>query len=701
MRTSGPGRAARSRSGPPAAEERSCRSRAPAELNVSPCMTFPAARVLGLLSVAFVVATFTSCRAVAPARRGLIPRERFFTFQERTGLRADPSITCVYFRTGDPGVIHRVATARPESAVAMRFDGPVRAWQPTQQGVLVVWGADAPRLTERTPEGDRDFVLPGGTRSVRILATTTGGDERFMLDIFTGADPGSGLYVLNLASGRAERRYAPQEPQALFFDGDLNLVAADSEGPDGGNVLLTFDAERERWHTLRRHSWSVDQFLGGFSRIVSVSRDGATVYFTSNEGTDTTRLYRFDREPEAVQELARDERVDLLPFGLSFDAANRPTSVVGLYARTLRHIVDPSWESDLQHVDCLLDGDLSFVASSRDDRRWLVRDLTGGPTRILVFDRDSRTLTFLLSEQPELAGELLATRHAHVVPSFDGAQLPVHVYLPSGSDSDGDGQPDTPLPTVLYVHGGPWVGVGHWNQSFHWRNFQLLADRGYAVVNCEFRGASGLGRSMIDKGDKAWRTGMVEDHASIARWAIAEGIAARGRVALWGWSFGGYAAMAGAAFHPDLYAAGIAMYGISDQVTFARSPFANNPFWHSRVGNPENPSDLEILRAGSPLLHVGAIKAALFLTTGALDDRIPQEQMDRMADALEDAGKEVVYSVYPEEGHDYEAADSWISFWAGAEQFLARHLGGRAQPPDQDMLRGGVIWVKGRALLES
>ena len=626
----------------------------------------------------------------------LIPRERFFTFTERNTITASPDLDRVYFREGPDSVVHVWSTGTNAPLEDLAFPAPVLAFTPTKDGLLAAYRqGEGLHLEHRTGSGSTAIALPAGCERLRFVTTAVGRPERHLLELVCADSTVTGFHVLDLEAGTLVRRYAPQAPGQLQFDGDLRLVAGTARSSSAGNTLMLYHEAQDRWDTLRAHPWTPDHFLGGFSSVVSVSADGGSVYFTSNAEVDKARLYRYDRATGDTTELARDERADMLPFGLSFDARHRPTSAVALYAATRRHVVDPTWRTDLDRVAGMLNGDLSFIASSSDDRRWLVRELTGGPSRILLFDRTSGELRFLFSEQPELAGERLATRHARTIRSFDGTQLPAHVYLPAGSDADGDGVPDRPLPTVIYVHGGPWAGISQWNVPFFWRNFQFLADRGHAVINAEFRGTTGLGKHLTDLGDKAWRSGMVEDQASVARWAVAEGIAQEGSIALWGWSFGGYATMAGLAFHPELYAAGIAMYGISDQEAFGRLPFADNPLWHARVGNPADANDLELLRAGSPLRHVDDIRAPLFLTTGSQDQRVPQDQMDRMAEALVEANKPVVYSVYPEEGHDYRAPESWISFWAGAEQFLAQHLGGRAQPAGADIHLGGVEWKEG------
>ena len=627
----------------------------------------------------------------------LTPRRAWFTFSERTSVAADPDLRYIYCHHGPRDMLERIPVDDPDRVDTLRFPAALTTWRPTRLGVLAGWTDPlGVHLRERTPDGSRTYTLPARCTGLRIIAASTIGAERLMLDITSADTAVDGLYTFDPASGVLTRTYGPQPMRDLFFDGRLHLCAGQVPTENGGMLIANY---ADGWDTVQVVTTSVDQFLGGFSKIIAVPADGTAIYFTSNGDRDRSALFRYDRTTKRITEQATDPRVDLLPFGHSLDHAGHPTSVVGLYARTIRVMLDSSWAPDLRRVAAILPGDPSFVATSSDDQRWLVRGLRGGPSTLFLYDRRNGTLRPLCSEQPDAPQQDLAERHAFVVRSFDGTELPVHVYLPHGSDADGDGVPDRPLPTVLYAHGGPWVGIVQWSTPFFWRNYQLLADRGYAVVNYEFRGTSGLGRAMTDKGDKAWRTGMVEDQTAVAHWAIDQGIAARGRIATWGWSFGGYMAMAGPAFHPELYAAGLAMYGISDQVAFARTPFADNAFWHSRVGDPNDHKDLDLLREGSPINAVDTVRASMLLTMGGRDERVPREQMDRMAEALHASGKDVIYLFYPDEGHDYRDPESWISFWAVGEQVLAKALGGRAEPIGHDLDHAGMEWVMGRELV--
>ncbi|HEX6790664.1 MAG TPA: prolyl oligopeptidase family serine peptidase, partial [Candidatus Krumholzibacteria bacterium] len=285
----------------------------------------------------------------------------------------------------------------------------------------------------------------------------------------------------------------------------------------------------------------------------------------------------------------------------------------------------------------------------------------------------------LFDDVPGLEGQTLASRRPLVVRSRDGLDLRCDVYLPAGADANDDGIPDRPLPTVVYVHGGPWTGY-EWNLWLVNRNFQLLANRGYAVIRAGFRGEVGYGMRYVDAGDRAWGTTMHRDLVDIAEQAATLGIAARGRIAIWGWSYGGYAVATALALAPDTFACGLAMYGVYDLEAMLRVPFTANPFWRARAGDVDSPADLARIREQSPLTHVDAIRNPLLVSHGALDDRVPIAQSDTLVAALEKRGRPVTYLVFPDEGHDYARPESWQAFWAVGEAFLHEQLGGAAEP---------------------
>lgn len=195
---------------------------------------------------------------------------------------------------------------------------------------------------------------------------------------------------------------------------------------------------------------------------------------------------------------------------------------------------------------------------------------------------------------------------------------------------------------------------------------------------------------------------MSNDKADIAKWAVDNKISVKEKVGIWGWSYGGYATLSGLAFHPDIYACGISMYAPTEFLSFGKSPFAiNNERWKMRVGDVNKEEDIDELKKCSPFNYVKEFRVPVLMTTGSKDDRVPQSQMDTMASALKNAGKDVTYFYYPDEGHDYRSPASWMSFWAVGEQFLSDKLGGKYEKKGDDIATSDMVIVEGKKFIEA
>ena len=228
---------------------------------------------------------------------------------------------------------------------------------------------------------------------------------------------------------------------------------------------------------------------------------------------------------------------------------------------------------------------------------------------------------------------------------------------------------------VLNVHGGPWArDIWGYNPEAQW-----LANRGYACLQVNFRGSAGYGKEFLNAGDKEWGGKMHDDLVDAVNWAIERGIADPEKVAIYGWSYGGYAALVGATFTPDLFCCAVDASGISNLVTWIETV---PPYWstllatlHQRVGNPE--TEREFLKSRSPLFKVDQIKIPLLIAQGANDPRVKQAEAEQIVQAMKEKGIEYEYMLFPDEGHGFARPENRLKFYAAAEKFLAQHLGGR------------------------
>jgi dipeptidyl aminopeptidase/acylaminoacyl peptidase len=634
------------------------------------------------------------------AQPALIPRAALFQDKDIFDVRLSPDGERVYYqrRAEREGRLFYRELRRPGREQSLDCQAALLNWTPAHGGGIVAAVEKQGRRLLYL-EGRQQRAVPlFPYRQLRIEALSPLRPDELAAVIVAEQDHLSGLYLIDFRRGTWQKIGPLPGFQKLCFDQQLRPRAARQINDLGGYSIFRHDGAG--WHETRRYPFDESQFSGGFQDVLSVSADGRTFYVTDNLQRDKTALLAVDVASGQPELLVADGKADILPFNPIIGPDGRPHMVVSSFAEARRHFLDARTQDDFGYANRLLRGEAAFAEASADGSKWLLRRLNGGPMVYYLFDRASRQLTRLFSDVDALDAYELASRRAFSVIARDGRELPVHLYLPPGTPTDERGLPLEPLPTVLYAHGGPWMGVVHWNEWKVTRCLQLLANRGYAVINTEFRGSTGLGKHFTDLGDRQWGDAMLHDKLDIAAWAVQQGIAPAERLGIWGWSYGGYAASAALAFAPEQFACGIAMYAPLELESFSRLPASDSEIWRRRVGDPYTAEGVELLRRHSPFFAADRIQRPLLLTTGGKDARVPQQQSSDFARALVAAGKEVLYFYYPEEGHDYRQPGSWVSFWALAEQFLHQHLGGRFEPLGDSLKQGdfkiarGEAWVK-------
>ena len=351
------------------------------------------------------------------------------------------------------------------------------------------------------------------------------------------------------------------------------------------------------------------------------------------------------------------------------------------YLKTEWVALDPHVGTSLDWLRSQLAGEFHVQSRTDDDTRWVIgNDPLVAPARAYLYDRTARTLTELYVTRPELEGAPLQPMLPLEIPARDGLTLVSYLTLPPGSDPDGRGVPDAPVPMVLFVHGGPWARDGYGFNSAH----QWFANRGYAVLSVNFRGSTGFGKAFVNASNLEWGAAMHDDLIDAVEWAVAEGIAERERIAIMGGSYGGYATLAGLAFTPEVFACGVDIVGPSNLETLLETI---PPYWepmvkqfHQRMGNPETPEGKALLVERSPLHKANKICRPLLIGQGANDPRVKQSESDQIVEAMKTHGIPVTYVLFPDEGHGFAKPTNRIAFNAIAENFLATVLSGRAEP---------------------
>lgn len=303
---------------------------------------------------------------------------------------------------------------------------------------------------------------------------------------------------------------------------------------------------------------------------------------------------------------------------------------------------------------------------SENERQWVVKtvsDISRGA--YFVFDRDSRKITPLGETMPWLQPELMSEMKTISYKSRDGLTIEGYLTIPRGREAKN-------LPIIINPHGGPW-SRDEW--SFD-PETQFLASRGYAVFQMNFRGSTGYGRKFWEASFKQWGRKMQDDITDGVHWLTKEGYADPKRVCIYGVSYGGYAALAGVAFTPDLYACAVDYVGVSNLFTFSKTIPAYWKSWlemqNEMVGHPVK--DKALLRAASPVFFVDKIKAPLFVAQGANDPRVNKAESDQIVEALRKRGVQVEYMVKDNEGHGFSNQENRFDFYRAMEAFLAKHI---------------------------
>ena len=606
----------------------------------------------------------------------------------------------------------RVLFGNPER-VSPRIspDGTLLAWIAPHEGVLNVWvapaGADgvdwaqARVITDDTDRGIRMFTWAHDGRHVLYLRDT-GGDEnwrlhdvdletmrrrdltpfdevatqiiaaekKFPTEILVGLNRDNpqlhDVYRLDLVSGELVKEV--ENPGFIGWIADAQLVvrAGIAPQPDGGAVVMVRDSAEEEWRQLL----AIDAEDALTTGPLAFSEDGRSLLAESSVGADTARLVRIDLASGAAEVLAEDPEADVTGVRLHPDT-REPQIVTFLKDRSEYQVLDPSVAPDLAAIRALHPGDPSLVGADDADATWLVGFTNdAGAVPYFSYDRETRSGRFLFEHQPELSRYELAPMEPFSFTSRDG--LTIHGYATFPPEAERTG-----LPMVLDVHGGPWARDA-WGFD---PEAQWLANRGYLCVQVNFRGSTGYGKAFVNAGDREWGGRMQDDLSDAVAYVTSQQWADPGRVAIYGGSYGGYAALAGAAFTPDLFACAVDIVGPSNLKTLIETV---PPYWapmiaqfHNRVGDPEK--DADFLWSRSPLSRAADIRIPLLIAQGANDPRVKQAESEQIVAALEKAGIDHEYLLFPDEGHGFAKPENRLRFYAAAERFLARHLGGRAE----------------------
>jgi dipeptidyl aminopeptidase/acylaminoacyl peptidase len=629
----------------------------------------------------------------------LIPRRVLFGDPGKFIVRISPDGQRIAFLAPLDGVLNLwvapigdVAAARPLTRVTDRDLGPSLLWLHNNRHVVFFreqQGDENWQVHRVDVENGESIALspaPGVACFVQqtshhfpdeLLVAHNERNKRFF-EIFR-VNAGTGESVLLQANDRFV---------GFLTDPQFQVRLALHTGEDGSWEYMR-RAEDGEWKPFAH----VDAADAMSTRPIAFSDAGDELYWLDARGRDKAAVVAQDMTSGAMRLLAEDDEADVVELTLH-PLSYRPVAAASVFARKRWHVIDPAYADDYARLARAATGDLAGADFSADAHNWMVyyeQDAAAG--QFFHYDRARQQARFLFARRPALESVPLVPMQPEVVRARDGLDLVCYLSRPPEAETG------KPLTLVLFVHGGPW-SRDTWG---FYPTHQWLANRGYAVLSVNYRGSTGFGKAFVNAANLEWAGRMHDDLIDAVDWAIARGIADPKRVAIYGGSYGGYAALVGVTFTPEKFACAVDVFGISNLVTFLNTiPDYWRPWqslWKVRMGDYTTEAGRKFLQERSPLNHIDRIVRPLLIGQGANDVRVKVSESEQIVSAMEQRGIPVTYVCYPDEGHGFRRPENRRSFTAVVEAFLAKHLGGRFEPVGDDFAGSTIEFRAGRDLI--
>lgn len=448
---------------------------------------------------------------------------------------------------------------------------------------------------------------------------------------------------------------------------DLQVLGALQTNNDGSQDIFVRTTHNEPWRNVLSVTFEdtlVDELHSG---LLGFNKDNSILYLNTSLGANTRCLQALDIKTGERNIIAQDAEYDL-SFVIFNNETYEPEVVCFEKERNAYATLNPAVAQDYETIFSICSGDLVAIRRTKDGKKALLGFIFDNKSvEYYAYDFSTKEATFLFCQRPELNKYQLAPMEPVSFIARDG--LKMHGYLTCPINAARKN-----LPLVLYVHGGPF-DRDSWEYN---PTVQLLANRGCACLQINYRGSSGYGKDFLAAGNGEWGGKMQDDLVDGVQWAIEQGIADPKRIAIFGGSYGGYAALVGATCTPDLFCCAIDYCGSSNLITVLQTlpPYWSLAQWEQRIGKL---SDQEFLKSRSPLFKVNHIKIPILVAHGANDVRVKQAESEQIVAAMQEKGIDYEYLLFHDEGHGFLRPENRLKFYTHVEQFLAKHLGCRAE----------------------
>lgn len=631
-------------------------------------------QLLWLLSVLLITVTACNSKTDKEEKPPLIAVEDFFKNADKTGWQISPDGEYISYRSSHLGHMNVFVRKISDSVgIPVTFDSVRNISQYQWKGNRILYlqdiggdenfqlfsvsldGKDQKALTPfpkvRTGILNDLRYVPG--KEKEVLITLNKRDARFF-------DP----YSINIETGEMKELYKNDRNFDSWYT-DHNGVIRMATKTDGVNITY--------YHRASENVPFDSLFTTNFKETFTPNLftfDNKNIYAVSNIGRDKTTIVEYDlAAKKEIREIYSNAEYDV--DGVDY-SPKRKVLQSAFYTswKAEQHFLDKEAEADYNKVKDKFKGyEIAIYGNNNDEDKFIV--WTGNdklPSKFYFYDKKTGDTKYLATGRPWLKEEDMASMQPVEYKSRDGLTIHGYLTLPKGVDP-------RKLPVIINPHGGPWARDG-WGFN---NEVQFLANRGYAVLQMNFRGSTGYGKEFWLKGTKEWGKKMQDDITDGVKWLIDKGYADPKRVAIYGGSYGGYATLAGITFTPDLYACAVDYVGVSNMFTFMKTI---PPYWepfkkqmYELVGDPVK--DSVLLHEVSPVKHAGKIKTPLFIAQGANDPRVNKAESDQMVEELRKRGVQVDYMVKTDEGHGFANENNRIDFYKAMDKFFDKHLWGK------------------------
>ena len=629
--------------------------------------------LLSITLISLSLVTFMQCKKVANVPE--IPLEDFFRNPEKSSYQISPD--GIYYSYMAPYqdrmniFVQKIGT-----------DEAIRITEEVERDIAGYFWANNDRILYlKDTGGDENYFLVGvnhdGSNLIPLtefkgVRTEIIDDlEEIPTEVIVGLNKRNpqifDAYRLNIETGKMEMiAENPGNIQGWMTDHDGKLRIATGVAEDGLTQQFMYrETEKDPFEIFLTVNYT-ESFDPQFFTF-----DNKNLYVLSNIGRDKTALVEFDLQgKQEIQKLFEHSDYDL--DGVSYSKKRKVLTACSYTgAKTERYFFDEETKNRNEKLVTLLKGyEIGISSVTKDETKRIIRTYSDRSLgAYYIYDDGTGKLDKIADISPWIKEKNMAEVFPVSYKSRDGLTINGYLTLPVGYTMKNAKN----LPVVINPHGGPW-------HRDRWRfnpEIQFLSNRGYAVLQMNFRGSTGYGKDFWKKSFKQWGQTMQDDITDGVEWLINQGIADKNRIAIYGASYGGYATLQGLVKTPDLYACGVDYVGVSNLFTFMNT---FPPYWelmrqmmYEFVGNPVQ--DSLMMAENSPVLNVEKIKAPLFIAQGANDPRVNKAESDQMVEALTALGVEVEYMVKDNEGHGFHNQENQFDFYRAMEKFLKEHLG--------------------------